>query len=135
MAYALPHRGQVVTASALDVLAAIWLIISPFVLVFHYSAATGNNVVLGIVIGVLALARFIASTYQNSGLSWINLVLGCWVIASPWALRFDRMQTAMVNNVIMGIIVVILSFWSAMASSADRSIQAEQTPMTRDDLR
>ncbi|HEY7118274.1 MAG TPA: SPW repeat protein [Tepidisphaeraceae bacterium] len=119
MAYAIKHRGQTETASGLDVLAGVWLLISPFVLAFgsSHTAATANNVVLGIVIGLLALYRFF-SPDKGVGVSWINVLLGIWVLISPWVVRFSAFQTATVNNVITGIIVILLAGWSALATGS-----------------
>jgi hypothetical protein len=124
MAYAIKHTGVSTAAavpSGLDVLAGIWLLISPFVLAFGaHSGATTNNVILGIVIGVLALIRWMDPA-KNVGLSWVNLLLGIWVLISPWVLGFSSFHNATTNNVIMGIVVIILSLWSAFASSNGES--------------
>ncbi len=119
MAYAI-RKGQIMTASGLDVLAAIWILISPFVLRLDATATT-NNVILGIAIGILALIRFFGA-YEASWLSWICAVLGLWVLLSPWILRFSRDSRATTNNVIFGIVVIVLACWSALAT---------ETPVTR----
>jgi hypothetical protein len=125
MAYALKHQGQITTASGLDVLAGIWLLISPFVLVFQHNAgAITNNVVLGIVIGVLALYRFFAPA-RDAWVSWVNVLLGIWVLISPFVVGFNNMSTATTNNVIMGIIVIILAGWSALATT-DTATRTDQ---------
>ncbi|HVS72296.1 MAG TPA: SPW repeat protein [Phycisphaerae bacterium] len=117
MAYAIRHQGQSSAASGLDVLAAIWLLISPFVLGFgNLGNAAGNNVILGIIIGILALIRLF-NPVRTVGVSWLNVILGIWVIISPWVLGFDGNATAMTNNVIVGIIVIILAGWSALSTS------------------
>jgi hypothetical protein len=121
MAYTLHARrsysGQASAASGLDVLAGIWLLISPFVLHFRgYSSLITNDVVLGIVIGILALIRFFSPSRGTVWASWVNVVLGIWVLISPWCLAYSAYRPAMTNNVIMGIIVIILGLWSASAS-------------------
>ena len=129
MAYAMRHQGQVSTASGLDVLAGIWLLISPFVLAFHgHSAAVTNDVVLGIVIGILALVRSFNVSSSTVWLSWVNVILGIWVLISPWVLGFHTFGRATTNNVVMGIIVIILAAWSALATTS--SITPNE-PMTR----
>lgn len=128
MAYALqPHRGQIATASGLDVLAAIWLLISPFVLRFTLSTPTSNNVILGIIVGILALIRF-SGGFELVVLSWINLLLGIWVLISPWVLGFAGHTTPMTNNVITGIVIIILAAWSALATSSPRSTHDDLPP-------
>jgi hypothetical protein len=96
-------------------------LISPFVLAFRNNAgAVSNNVVLGIVIGLLALYRFF-SPARGVGVSWLNVLLGVWVLISPWVIGFNGLHTATTNNVIMGIIVIILAGWSALATSTSES--------------
>ena len=103
-------------ASGLNVLAGLWLIISPWVLHDQTQQAYTNNVILGIVIAVLAAIRA-GGAYRATWLSWINLLLGLWVIISPWVLQFPASQTqAFWNNVIVGVIVAILAIWSAVAT-------------------
>jgi len=106
---------DVKTPSGLNVLAGIWLLISPWVLAFNgLGNATSNNVILGIVIGVLAACR--ATGALPAWASWVNLILGLWVIISPWALGFSSNGTATSNDVIFGIIVAVLAVWSANAA-------------------
>lgn len=126
------HRAQVQTASGLDVLAGIWLIISPFIV--GYSAITGatvNDVILGIIIGILAAIRFFGA-YEAAFISWINVILGIWVLISPWVLDYFSISTsALSNNVVMGIIVIILAAWSALATTSPMPEEgdAAQKPM------
>ena len=109
------RKEQIMTASGLDILAGIWLLISPFVLRFSSHYAVTNDVILGIAIAILAAIRF-SGAFTQSWVSWVNVLLGVWVLISPWVLRFSTFHTATVNNVVMGIIVIILAGWSALAT-------------------
>jgi hypothetical protein len=112
----LHHSGQVSAASGLDVLAGIWLIISPWALHFSsLSTTTANAVVLGVVIACLALSRFFGGA--GPWASWVNFALGIWVLISPWVLTYAIYATPRQNAVLMGIIVLILGFWCAVAGS------------------
>jgi hypothetical protein len=120
------HRNQVATASGLDVLAGVWLLISPFALSFrhlhstHVGYAMTNDVIFGIVIGILALIRFFSTDVRGtSWLSWVNAVLGVWVLISPWALRYSEFAVPMWNNIVLGIVVIVLACWSALASDTN----------------
>jgi hypothetical protein len=114
-----PHDAQVKTASGLNFLAGIWLIISPWI----YGVITGNNaasnsVVVGIIIAVLAAIRFFAP--RNAvGLSWINALLGIWMIISPWIYGYAGHTGWLWNSVIVGIIAVVLALWSAAGTRRD----------------
>lgn len=52
---------------------------------------------------------------------WINLVLGVWLIISPFALRYGAASTvgavAIANDVILGIVLVGSSWWILAAKA------------------
>jgi hypothetical protein len=106
------------TASVLNIIAGLWLIISPFVL--GYTAlpvALWDTLIVGIVVLVLAWARA-ANPERHAGLSWLNLLLGIWLIVSPFALTYSTYPRPTWNGVIVGFIVAILAIWSAAATPA-----------------
>ena len=108
--------GSAKVASTINVLAGIWLIISPFVLRFwHVSAASWDNIIVGVIVLVLAAIR-VAQPTRNLALSWINLILGIWLFISPWVLRFSHERAATSNDVVLGIIVFVCAIWSLAAS-------------------
>ncbi len=44
-------------------------------------------------------------------LSWVQLVLGLWVLVSPWLLGFSAISTALWSNIIVGALVAIFALW------------------------
>lgn len=114
------RHNQVQWASGLNVLAAIWLFISAFAVAASGPMMT-NNIILGIAVFVLALFRF-GGAYEQSWISWVNLVLGIWVIVSPWVVMgrgLEPTRDIMVNNVITGLVIGILAIWSGLASGTE----------------
>jgi hypothetical protein len=91
----------------------IWLIISPWVIGFPTSAATGITLVVGIAVLIAAIAA-LSSIDAVRGARWLNLVLGIWVIISPWVLRFATSNNATASNVVAGALVVIFA-WIGLA--------------------
>lgn len=51
------------------------------------------------------------------GLSWVNFILGLWLIVAPFALHFRDNNMAMWNSVILGIVIAVLSIIRALESS------------------
>ena len=90
--------------SSVNILLGILVIASPFVLTIHSPNAIWSNVVTGAVVGVLALIRW---SMHHPGLSWLNLILGIWLVISPFVLFFSGV--AMWINVILGIIIAALA--------------------------
>jgi SPW repeat-containing protein len=108
-------RNEVASASGLNVVAGIWLIISPFVLDYGPRDSTWNPIVFGAVVGVFALARA-GGAYRASILSWANMAIGIWLFISAfWLANSAR---ASWNVGILGIVVFILGAWSATATEA-----------------
>jgi len=97
------------TASGINVIAGLWLIISPFLLGFSGGAAT-NAIIVGIVVAVLSLVHSMSTT-EASWIGYVNTILGVWLIVTA----FMMMATAAVfwNSLILGIIVGGLAVWSA----------------------
>jgi uncharacterized membrane protein len=99
--------------SWINIVLGIWVLISPFVLGFGmFPKPMWNNVATGAAVGILALIRMGAP--QQAGWSWINALLGIWLIISPFALGFLA-GVALWNNVILGIIITIVA-WSSSVS-------------------
>lgn len=107
---ALQH--EVAGAAGLNLLAGIWLIISPWVLGYTSDDATWNPVVFGAIVAVLALVR-LAGAYRASWLSWINAAIGVWLFVSAYWLADSA--TASWNVGVLGVIVFVLGVIGATA--------------------
>ncbi|HEX5270524.1 MAG TPA: SPW repeat protein [Gemmataceae bacterium] len=104
------------TASVLTLIAGIWLIISPFWMGFYTTATPlWNTLIVGIVVTILALVRACYPA-ENSGLSGINLILGLWLIVSPFFLPYHNLVVPLRVDLITGIIVAVTALWSMMAT-------------------
>jgi len=49
-------------------------------------------------------------------LNWVKLVLGLWVVVSPWVLGFSGITIALWSNVIAGALIVIFALWGLFGS-------------------
>ncbi|HEY7075746.1 MAG TPA: SPW repeat protein [Solirubrobacteraceae bacterium] len=107
-------RATVATASGLNLLAGIWLIIAPFVLGYGNGDPYWNDIVFGAIVALIALIR-ISGAYRAEWLSWINALIGVWIFVSAFWL--DSTMTAGWNDIILGVIVFILALISAGATS------------------
>ncbi len=102
-------------SSWLNILLGIWVLFSPFVLAFELTKATWNNIVIGFVVGILALIRL--SVPNQTGWSRINVLLGIWLVISPFALGFFRVD-GLWNNVVLGIIIAAFSLGNASSRTS-----------------
>lgn len=49
--------------------------------------------------------------------SGLNVAAGIWLIVAPFVLGYSGTARALWNDIILGVIVLALAFWSATASS------------------
>ena len=106
-----PRQTLMYTPSAFVVLAGVWLVMAPFALGYHEEGGgfggPRNDIVVGGAVIMLALVRIIAPV-GTAALSLVNVLLGIWLIAAPFALGYNAVP-AMANHLIVGPIVVMLA--------------------------
>jgi hypothetical protein len=87
----------------------VWLIVAPWALGFQAeTAAIANSVVIGAAMLAFALAAiFLPRAWEQ----WVELLLGLWLIASPWVLAFSGVSTARTSATATGIIIAALALW------------------------
>lgn len=106
-------RAAVATASGLNVLAGLWLIIAPFVLDYGSRDSYGNDIIFGGLVAFLALLR-ISGAYRESWMSYVNTLVGVWLFVAAFVVQSTA--RAAWNDVILGVIVFCLGLVSASAS-------------------
>jgi SPW repeat len=86
----------------------IWLLLSPWVLMFDSETTAMRNAVL---VGALIIAAeaFELSVFRNWE-EWINVALGAWLIVAPWALGIASLA-ARANFIIVGAWVLGLAVY------------------------
>lgn len=99
----------------ITLLLGIWLFLSPWIVGYYLtnSVAAWNGWILGVAIVVFsAIALSIAQVWPKV----VNIILGIWMIISPWVLAFATNRNAETNDVIVGILVIIFAA-TAMATA------------------
>ena len=82
-----------------------FLFMSPWIFKYPMGAEFWNAVAAGVIIAALSITALAAFTVWEE---WLNLIVGLWLIVSPWALKFQDMSTKRVD-VVVGIIVAALA--------------------------
>jgi hypothetical protein len=109
------HASQVRIASGLNFLAGIYLLFSAWI----GGVSAGNHwngIIAGIVVAILAASRFTGSS--GPWASWIDALIGVWLIISPWVYGYAG-QDWMWNSIVVGIIMLVLGVWSALAGATE----------------
>jgi hypothetical protein len=81
------------------------LMVSPWIFGFSDGAASTNAFVSGVIIAVISIAALAAFAVWEE---WLNMIMGLWVLISPWVLGFPS-GTAMQVHIVIGVIVAILA--------------------------
>jgi hypothetical protein len=113
------YGGSVKVASTLNLLAGIWLFVSPWVYGAYTSPNAWNSWIVGAVIVILSAVR-IANPGLLPWMSWVNCLLGIWTFASPWIYGYTGNEGRFVNSLVVGVIVFVLAILSA--SSTPRTV-------------
>ena len=102
--------------SWLVALAGLWMVIAAFVLDHPADAnAQWNAIIVGVVVIVLGAWAAITERADTSRvLNWISVVAGIWLVIAPFVLAYSELSTALWNDIIVGVIIVVLAAWSAL---------------------
>lgn len=94
----------------LNLLLGLWLFVSPWALGFtDQSTAAWNAYIFGIAIMLFAVLAIYSIKAREE---WVNMVLGFWLLLSPWALRFSATMTPAIDTVTVGALVAALATWA-----------------------
>jgi len=121
-------RHRVNGASAVNVLAALWLILSPWVLVGGVrGGAAWNSALIGLAVAGIAALRAAAGP-RWAGLSWLNVVLGGWMIASPWIYRYVGDTVPAWSSAVAGLVILVSACVAETAPEAWGSADQDYHP-------
>jgi hypothetical protein len=97
----------------------LWIIVSPWTIAHIMAspqtpdgvsdATMWNNYIIGGAVAILAVVAFYAFAAWEE---WTNIVLGLWLLVSPWILGFSTSAALMWNAVIIGALVVAFAGWA-----------------------
>ena len=72
-----------------------------------------NNLIVGIAVFVFSGLRVMMPRVGTRGLGWLNVLLGLWLIISPYILDYAMSGIAW-NDLIVGLVLAATAWWSAM---------------------
>jgi hypothetical protein len=94
----------------INIVLAVCLFVSPWAIGFVADIVPAWNAwIVAVVVGIFAIATLAAFAEWEE---WINLVLGLWLIVSPWLLGFAADVNAMWTHVFMGVLIAAVSGWA-----------------------
>jgi hypothetical protein len=90
-------------ASLLNLLAGLWLFVSPWIYGAYGSSSAWNSWIIGAVIFLLALIR--RRHPDETNLSWLDATLGVWVFIAPWVCGYSANTGRLINSLFVGFVV------------------------------
>jgi hypothetical protein len=93
----------------INIILGAWLIIAPFIM--GYSTSTvemANDIALGVLL-VGCSWWTVAVAAGQVGVGTLELLGGIWLIAAPFALHYESLSRAFVNDIGVGILSVLVS--------------------------
>lgn len=115
------NDSSIRSAATINLLAGIWLFVSPWVYRAYSVHNAWNSWIFGALIAILALIR-LSNPFGTRALSVLNLILGAWIFVSPWAYGYAGDTARFVNSLCVGVIVFI-------AGIVGSSITESRTPL------
>ncbi|WP_311276044.1 SPW repeat protein [Methylobacterium sp. WCS2018Hpa-22] len=117
------NRAEDAVLNGLNVFLGIALFLAPWYLeLSSETSAARNAFICGAAIAVIAMLA-LSKSYDWE--EYLNLAVGLWVAAAPWALGFAEMKYVMGAHVVIGMSVVALSgfeLWRLYRSPEARSV-------------
>ena len=92
------------------ILVSLWLCISPLILHVRMDSVVFNDTdIVGIfIVGLSIIALVTPQVWEEL----TKVILGVWLLASPWFLDFVHQVAATDDILIVSIVIIILSLWS-----------------------
>src|SRR5690349_8511362 len=90
--------------SSINLLAGIWLFLSPWVYRAYMMPDAWNSWIVGALIVLFAAIR-VSSPEGTRGVSVLNLILGAWTFISPWVYNYTADTGRFINSLCVGVIV------------------------------
>jgi hypothetical protein len=99
----------------------LWLIVAAFALSAASRPIMAEEIVLGIIIACLAA---ISATRPSPVVSWLVAIAGLWTLIAPAAIRYAGMRASLANDIVVGIVVLVLGIANAVYRQSPVRTQA-----------
>lgn len=108
----------------------VWLIVSPWLLTAAagYTPADWSSWSVGAAIVTVAFFAMYKSAVWGDA---VGVMLGAWLIASPWLLGFASASASAANAVIIGMLVICYALWAMRIDMIARDVIARDVAAYR----
>ncbi|HET7036922.1 MAG TPA: SPW repeat protein [Thermomicrobiaceae bacterium] len=110
-------RAWVQATRIILLLLGIWLMLGPFYFRYGNIQSHVAEVVAGWFTAIFSIYR-IGHGYNSGWISWINIVIGLWLIASPFMFKYTDITGSTINDIAIGIAMIVLAVLSYLGGHA-----------------
>jgi len=89
----------------------LWLIMAGFALSMSSRPVMAEEIVLGIIVACLSA---IAVARPSSAISWLVAIAGLWTLVMPARINYAGMTASHANDIVVGIVVLVLGIATAV---------------------
>ena len=114
-------RAIAVVARVIIFFLGVWLILGPFFAKFGTVQSHANEVFVGFFTMVFSMYRIGHSLEQSAWINWINVVLGGWLVASPFVYGYSGLSGPTTNEIVVGVAMIVLAAISFLLGRQDRA--------------
>lgn len=99
-------RNQAI-GDVINLILAVWLFLSPWIVGFAgLVPAAWTAWLSAIAVFIFAVAALLAFAEWEE---WINLIVGVWVLISPWVVHFSDRQKPTVTLLVTGVAIALIA--------------------------
>jgi hypothetical protein len=102
----------------INVILGLWLLLGSFIGKFGTIASKSSDVILGFFLCFLSIQLAIPTEETR----WMNLLtglIGIAAIVAPWVFDYSDNGSATTNNIIVGILIILVSAWGYMTAHSN----------------
>jgi len=103
-----------------NLLLGIGILFSPWAVGHGVNGAVRSSyAIVGIAVTIFAIVALAAFRPWEE---WVNLVLGAWLLVSPWLLGFSAVTALRWNAVLIGALIIVCAGWALSEEQRGRPI-------------
>src|SRR5579872_4005702 len=109
---------QMSRKSWINVALGLWLVVSAFALPHYSGISVTQDVVTGLFVALAALwAAEAFGEVVSLVASWVVVLSGVWTVIAPFVLHYERPASAVLNEVVVGLVVTALGLANVVAKA------------------